>query len=120
MPHAPYHYLQVIAERDQLPEERRPLLLVKISPDLTSAEREDIAACVLRPHPHKNPDGLVISNTTTTRPASLRSHLRSERGGLSGEPVREISTDTIREMYRLTGGIIIATRVLVCRFNTLP
>jgi dihydroorotate dehydrogenase len=94
----------VIAERDQLPEERRPLLLVKISPDLTSAEREDIAACVLRPHPHRNPDGLVISNTTATRPASLRSHLRSERGGLSGEPVREISTDTIREMYRLTGG----------------
>ena len=114
MPHAPYHYLQVIAERDQLPEDRRPPLLVKISPDLTPAEREDIAACVWRPRPHRNPDGLVISNTTTTRPTSLRSHLRSERGGLSGEPVREISTETIREMYRLTGGIIIATRVYTC------
>ena len=98
--------LQVIAEVDQLPEERRPPLLVKISPDLSPAEREDIAACVTRPHPHRNPDGLIITNTTTSRPESLKSEHRRERGGLSGAPVREISTESIRDMYHLTNGII--------------
>ena len=98
-------FLQVIAERDLLPQERRTPLLVKISPDLTPTEREDIAACVCRPHPHRNPDGLIVTNTSTTRPATLRSDLGREGGGLSGEPIRELSTDTIREMYRLTRGI---------------
>ena len=104
-PRCPNRYVQVIAERDLLPEDTRPPLLVKISPDLSPAEREDVAACVCRPHPHRNPDGLIVSNTSTSRPSALRSHARSQRGGLSGEPIREMSTHSIREMYRLTGGI---------------
>lgn len=97
-------FVQVIAERDLLPENHRPPLVVKISPDLTSAEREDIAACVCRPHPHRNPDGLIVTNTTLTRPATLRSERKREKGGLSGHPLRDMSTEAIREMYRLTGG----------------
>ena len=49
-------------------------------------------------------DGMVISNTTVSRPASLKSEFKTEKGGLSGEPLREKSTETIREMYRLTKG----------------
>ena len=37
---------QVIAERDSLPD--RPPLLVKIAPDLTEKDKEDIAAVVTR------------------------------------------------------------------------
>ena len=49
-------------------------------------------------------DGMVISNTTVSRPDSLKSQCKTEKGGLSGEPLREKSTETIREMYRLPKG----------------
>lgn len=97
-------FVQVIAERDSLPGTHRPPLVVKISPDLTPTEQEDIAACVCRPHPHRNPDGLIVTNTTLTRPATLHSERKRENGGLSGRPLRDMSTEAIREMYRLTGG----------------
>ena len=99
-------FSKVIAERDSLPGDHHPPLVVKISPDLTPAEREDIAACVCRPHPHRNPDGLVITNTTMSRPESLWSEHKNESGGLSGQPIREMSTEAIRDMYRLTGGTV--------------
>ncbi|XP_064129899.1 dihydroorotate dehydrogenase (quinone), mitochondrial isoform X3 [Loxodonta africana] len=49
-------------------------------------------------------DGLIVTNTTLSRPASLQGALRSETGGLSGKPLRDLSTQTIREMYTLTQG----------------
>lgn len=91
-----------MAERDSL--DQRPPLLIKISPDLTQNEREDIAMCVTRPHPHRNPDGLIVTNTTMSRPKTLQSEYKSETGGLSGAPIRDMSTDAISDMYRLTGG----------------
>ena len=112
---------KVIAERDSLPGDHHPPLVVKISPDLTPAEREDIAACVCRPHPHRNPDGLVITNMTMSRPESLQSEHKNESGG---QPIREMSTEAIRDMYRLTGGtvccaqsqlnVIFGVLVLIC------
>lgn len=49
-------------------------------------------------------DGLIITNTTVSRPACLRGALSSEAGGLSGKPLRDLSTQTIRDMYTLTEG----------------
>lgn len=49
-------------------------------------------------------DGLIVTNTTVSRPAGLQGALRSETGGLSGKPLRDLSTQTIREMYALTQG----------------
>ena len=49
-------------------------------------------------------DGLIVCNTTVDRPDQLRSPHRREFGGLSGEPLRDLSTRTISDMYRLTGG----------------
>lgn len=49
-------------------------------------------------------DGLIVTNTTVSRPAGLQGALRSEIGGLSGKPLRDLSTQTIREMYALTQG----------------
>ena len=42
-PHVP---LQVLAERDVLPCERKPAVLVKIAPDLTAQDKQDIASIV--------------------------------------------------------------------------
>ena len=49
-------------------------------------------------------DGLIVSNTTVSRPESLQSSNKSEAGGLSGEPLKDLSTKTVQDMYRLTLG----------------
>lgn len=49
-------------------------------------------------------DGLIVCNTTTSRPDSLQSKHKHETGGLSGKPLRELSTRTVQDMYRLTKG----------------
>jgi len=48
--------------------------------------------------------GLIISNTTISRPDTLQSSNKTETGGLSGEPLKELSTNTVSDMYRLTQG----------------
>lgn len=79
-----------------------PPLLVKIAPDLTEKDREDIALVARG----GNVSGLIVSNTTIERPAGLRSPHRSESGGLSGKPLFESSTRVLADMYRLTGGTV--------------
>ena len=49
-------------------------------------------------------DGLVVCNTTITRPQTLKSVNKCEVGGLSGKPLRDMATHTISDMYRLTKG----------------
>jgi dihydroorotate dehydrogenase len=78
----------------------RPPLLVKIAPDLSAAERADIAAVALA----TGIDGIVVSNTTVARPPGLRSALAGESGGLSGRPLFAPSTALLGEIYRLTQG----------------
>lgn len=95
---------QVVAERNKLRVDPKPPLLVKIAPDLSDKDKEDIAAVVTRPQ--GGVDGLIVTNTTVQRPASLRSKSMEETGGLSGPPLRDLSTSTVRDMYRLTQGRI--------------
>ncbi|CAO2609902.1 Dihydroorotate dehydrogenase (quinone), mitochondrial [Lemmus lemmus] len=75
-------------------------VLVKIAPDLTAQDKEDIASVARE----LGIDGLIVTNTTVSRPTGLQGALRSEVGGLSGKPLRDLSTQTIREMYALTQG----------------
>jgi hypothetical protein len=49
-------------------------------------------------------DGLIVSNTTIERPDSLKSAHKGEVGGLSGRPLLQMSTNVLRDMYRLTNG----------------
>jgi dihydroorotate dehydrogenase len=51
-------------------------------------------------------DGLIIGNTTVTRPDTLRSRWRNEAGGLSGAPLTELATACLAQIYRLSGGKI--------------
>ncbi|HKM69231.1 MAG TPA: quinone-dependent dihydroorotate dehydrogenase [Stellaceae bacterium] len=75
-------------------------LLVKIAPDLTPEEREDIAQVALE----TGIDGLIVSNTTVHRPSGLASRHAHEAGGLSGRPLFAPSTALLAEMHRLTQG----------------
>ncbi|KAK2181609.1 hypothetical protein NP493_389g02010 [Ridgeia piscesae] len=95
---------QVLAERAKLSRKIKPPLLVKISPDLTEQDKADVAFVVGR---YKGGvEGLIVSNTTVARSPSLKSRWKGEEGGLSGAPLKEKSTQTIRDMYRLTQGRI--------------
>jgi dihydroorotate dehydrogenase len=89
---------RVVAARDET-EPRRPLML-KIAPDLDARGLEDIVATALT----RRVDGLIVSNTTVARPATLTSRNRSESGGLSGRPLFEPSTRLLARAYLLTGG----------------
>ncbi|CAJ0595013.1 unnamed protein product [Cylicocyclus nassatus] len=82
--------------------ESRPRILLKIPPDLSEIEKKNVASLSL--DPKNGVDGLIVSDTTSTRPDNLKSENRLEIGGLSGAPLRRISTECVREMYRLTNG----------------
>ncbi|WP_417433040.1 quinone-dependent dihydroorotate dehydrogenase [Kiloniella sp.] len=82
--------------------EKAPPLVLKIAPDLTEEDKQDIAAVAL----DLALDGLTVTNTTIERPETLKSEHRTEVGGLSGAPLFEPSTNVLRDMYRLTEGKI--------------
>jgi dihydroorotate dehydrogenase len=66
-------------------------LLVKLSPDLTTDATDDALAVVR----DLELDGVIAVNTTTERPASLRSPAQAETGGLSGGPLEHRATERI-------------------------
>jgi dihydroorotate dehydrogenase len=73
---------------------RRPLLL-KIAPDLTLAELDR----VVRVARDKRIDGMIVSNTTISRPTTLRSLFAKESGGLSGAPLFDLSTRMLAQTF---------------------
>uniref|UniRef100_A0AAV1VBF4 Dihydroorotate dehydrogenase (quinone), mitochondrial n=1 Tax=Peronospora matthiolae TaxID=2874970 RepID=A0AAV1VBF4_9STRA len=95
---------RVLEARDEVAAtaKREIPLLVKIAPDLTEADKQDIAKVAL----DLQLDGLVVSNTTLSRPETLKAAAKSEAGGLSGSPVRDLSTKVLGDMYKLTKGRI--------------
>ncbi|XP_078482842.1 dihydroorotate dehydrogenase (quinone), mitochondrial-like [Ciona intestinalis] len=88
----------VVAVKEGLPN--KPSILVKIAPDLTEDDKQDIAHALLQ----SKVDGLIVSNTTVARPSTLVNSHKSERGGLSGKPLCEVSTKLVADMYKLTDG----------------
>lgn len=95
---------KVVIERNQLKCEKKPPLLIKLSPDLTEQDKVDIAEVVT--NEKCLVEGLIISNTTVSRSENLKSEHQTETGGLSGEPIKHLSTLVLRDMYRLTQGKI--------------
>ncbi|KAL4234925.1 hypothetical protein ACF0H5_006566 [Mactra antiquata] len=93
---------QVSEERKRLPLTHKPPMLVKIAPDLTDQDKQDIVDVVLKVPGRV--DGFIVTNTTVTRPDGIQSKHREETGGLSGEPLKQISTQTIKDIYKLTQG----------------
>ncbi len=67
-------------------------LLVKIAPDATEDDLDDIVG-VCR---DLRMDGIIVGNTTLSRPPSLVSARREEAGGLSGAPLMALSTEILR------------------------
>lgn len=87
----------VIAARGALPTR----IFLKLAPDLTAMDIDAICKIAL----DKQLDALIITNTTITRPA-LRSAHASEAGGLSGEPLRPLALQILRDFRKASGGAI--------------
>lgn len=72
-------------------------LVLKIAPDLDDEQIQTIASALLRHHI----DGVIASNTTITRDAVQGLAYAEETGGLSGAPVRTLSTRVIRALHQI-------------------
>lgn len=88
---------KIMDARESLANEhgKRAPIAVKISPDLNEEElaavAEITAAC--------DADAIIATNTTTTRPPQIQNERNAnEQGGLSGAPLRELSTVAIKKL----------------------
>ncbi|GAA3952656.1 quinone-dependent dihydroorotate dehydrogenase [Hymenobacter algoricola] len=94
--------LQQVQERNLAQPRPKPLLL-KIAPDLTDGQLDDILLIARE----TQLSGLVATNTTISR-ADLRTPAATigsmGAGGLSGRPLRQRATDVIRYLHQHSGG----------------
>ena len=96
--------LQNLQRLNKLSKKPLPILL-KIAPDLTIEQVDDVIALALE----IKLDGLVAANTTIDRSNLVtdESDLTSiGAGGLSGKPLHQKSTDLINYLHKNTGGKI--------------
>lgn len=85
------------SKREELAQQsgvRKPLV-VKIAPDLSDQELEQIADSLLA----HNIDGVIATNTTIDRSMVEGMRYSNEQGGLSGRPLQMPSTVIIKKLY---------------------
>ena len=71
-------------------------VLLKIAPDLTLSDLDDVVGVARK----NRVDGMIVSNTTISRPPSLRDRATAkEQGGLSGKPLFKLSTRMLAETF---------------------
>jgi dihydroorotate dehydrogenase len=75
-------------------------VFLKVAPDLEEREVEEIADAAAA----HGFDGIVVGNTTLSRPADLKSRRRNEAGGLSGAPLTTLSTRVLGQFHAAVGG----------------
>jgi len=88
---------RVVDARERMSKKAGPTpVLLKIAPDLTLAELDDVVG-IARKH---RVDGMIVGNTTVARPGSLRAHDKAkETGGLSGRPLFKLATRMLAETF---------------------
>ena len=91
----------LVQRRQELVERlAKPIpLLVKLAPDLSDEELDDALQVIQDAHI----DGVIATNTTISRPG-VKSPLAGETGGLSGAPLRAMSTRMVQQIHRRSGG----------------
>jgi dihydroorotate dehydrogenase len=71
-------------------------LLLKVSPDIKENDIPQIIDAATK----NNISGIVLTNTTNSNRDNLKSEAKKEVGGLSGEPLQQISTNMIKKFYK--------------------
>ncbi len=94
---------RVIEARERVSQDAGPTpVLLKIAPDLSLAELDDVVGIARA----RRIDGMIVGNTTVARPASLRDTATAkEAGGLSGHPLFPLATRMLAETYVRVEGV---------------
>ncbi len=79
----------------------KPVVL-KLSPDINFSEISRIIELIIK----YKIRGIIISNTTDSNRDKLNDLQKDEKGGLSGKPLRDVSTNLIKKFYKETKGKI--------------
>ena len=79
----------------------KPIAL-KISPDINSQEVSSTIELIKK----YKVQGIILSNTTDSNRENLTDNYKTEKGGLSGLPLKDISTQLIKKFYKDTKGKI--------------
>jgi len=74
-------------------------VFLKVAPDIEDSEAGVMVDAIAR----HGLDGIIVSNTSITRPESLKSPLMGEAGGLSGPPIFQRSTELVRAFRKAAG-----------------
>lgn len=88
---------RVLEARDR--QSRRVPVLLKIAPDMAEAGLADVAEVALA----RKIDGVIVSNTTISRPKLIDASTAKEAGGLSGRPLFRLSTIQLARFRKLVG-----------------
>src|SRR5271156_4465546 len=88
---------RVIDARERVAPQAGPTpVLLKIAPDLSLAELDDVVGIARS----RRVDGMIVGNPTVTRPASLlETEIGKEAGGLSGRPPLSLPPRQFAETY---------------------
>jgi dihydroorotate dehydrogenase len=92
------HILNTLQQRNLKNGISRPILL-KIAPDLTDDQLNDIVEIVTE----TKIAGIIATNTTISREGLTASH-KNETGGLSGKPLTKRSTEVIAYLHKKSNG----------------
>ncbi len=74
-------------------------ILLKISPDIDDKKISNLCDIFIK----KKVDGLILTNTTIQNRMNLSNNNKFEKGGLSGEPLNDLSNDIIKKFYSFLG-----------------
>ena len=77
----------------------KPIAL-KLSPDINHSEISKIIELIMK----YKVDGIIVSNTTDSNRENLSDLQKDEKGGLSGQPLKNLSTNLIKKFYKETKG----------------
>ena len=77
-------------------------LLLKVSPDIEDNHISEIVDVAT----NNDIAAIILTNTTNGNRGNLRSKIKKEEGGLSGEPLQQISTNMIKKFYKQLNGKI--------------
>lgn len=94
--------LTLLQDKNRQKEQPKPILL-KIAPDLTDGQLDDILEIVS----DTKIDGIIATNTTISREGLSTPATKIEQigaGGLSGKPLQDRATDVIRYLSQKSGG----------------
>jgi dihydroorotate dehydrogenase len=94
---------RVIEARDRVVQNAGPTpVLLKIAPDLTLGELDDMVGIARS----RRVDGMIVGNTTVGRPPSLRDRkTAAEAGGLSGRPLLPLANRMLAETFVRVEGV---------------